>query len=51
MENHPIEALMLTAMNSIENMIDVNTIVGEPIETSNNIVIIPIKVIKISIIS
>ena len=43
MESHPIEGLMLTAMNSIENMIDVNTIIGEPIETSNNIVIIPIS--------
>ena len=43
MENHPIEGLMLTAMNSIEYMIDVNTIIGEPIETSNNIVIIPIS--------
>lgn len=42
-EQHPIENLMLTAMNSIENMIDVNTIIGEPIETSNNIVIIPIS--------
>ena len=40
MENHPIEGLMLTAMNSIESMIDVNTIIGEPIETSNNIVIL-----------
>ena len=43
MNEHPIEGLMLTAMNSIEDMIDVNTIVGEPIETSNNIVIIPIS--------
>lgn len=43
MENHPIEGLMLTAMNSIENMIDVNTIIGEPIVTSNNIVIIPVS--------
>lgn len=43
MENHPIEGLMLTAMNSIENMIDVNTIIGEPIETSNDIVIIPVS--------
>lgn len=42
-EQHPIENLMLTAMNSIEDMIDVNTIIGEPIETSNNIVIIPIS--------
>ena len=38
---HPIEGLMLTAMNSIQEMIDVNTIIGEPIETSNGIVIIP----------
>ena len=43
MENHPIEGLMLTAMSSIENMIDVNTIIGEPIETTNNILIIPIS--------
>lgn len=44
MENkHPIEGLMLTAMSSIENMIDVNTIIGDPIETVNNIVIIPIS--------
>lgn len=30
-------------MNSIKDMIDVNTIIGEPIETSNNIAIIPIS--------
>ena len=40
---HPIEGLMVTAMNSIQDMIDVNTIIGEPIETSNNIIIIPIS--------
>ena len=33
----------MTAMNSIQDMVDVNTIIGEPIETSNNIVIIPIS--------
>ena len=43
MSEHQIEGLMLTAMNSIEDMIDVNTIIGEPIETSNGIVIIPIS--------
>ena len=37
MSEHPIEGLMTTAMNSIQDMIDVNTIIGEPIETSNNI--------------
>jgi len=43
MNDHPIEGLMLTAMNSIRDMVDVNTIIGEPIETSNNIIIIPIS--------
>lgn len=43
MSEHPIEGLMTTAMNSIQDMIDVNTIIGEPIETSSNIVIIPIS--------
>ena len=43
MSEHPIEGLMVTAMNSIQDMIDVNTIIGEPIETSNNVVIIPIS--------
>ena len=43
MNEHPIEGLMLTAMNSIRDMVDVNTIIGEPIETSNNIIIIPIS--------
>ncbi len=43
MSEHPIEGLMVTAMNSIQDMIDVDTIIGEPIETSNNIVIIPIS--------
>lgn len=43
MSNHPIESIMLTAMNSIKDMIDVNTIIGEPIQASNNIEVIPIS--------
>ena len=42
-EEHPIEGPMVTAMDSIRDMVDVNTIIGEPIETSNNIIIIPIS--------
>jgi len=34
MNEHPIEGLMTSAMDSIRNMIDVNTIIGEPIETT-----------------
>lgn len=43
MSEHPIEGLMETAMNSIKDMIDVNTIIGDPIETTNGMVIIPIS--------
>ena len=43
MSEHPIEGLMITAMNSIQDMIDVNTIIGEPIETNTNVIIIPIS--------
>ena len=43
MNQHPIEGLMTTAMNSIQDMIDVDTIIGAPIQTANNVVIIPIS--------
>ena len=42
-ENHPIEGLMLTAMSSIRDMVDVNTIIGEPIESIDGMIIIPIS--------
>ena len=43
MSEHPIEGLMLTAMNSIKDMVDVNTIIGDPIQAANNIAVIPIS--------
>lgn len=43
MEGHPIESLIRTAMESIKDMIDVNTIVGEAVETPDGIVIIPVS--------
>lgn len=43
MSEHPIENLMMTAMSSIKDMVDVNTIIGEAITTANNITIIPIS--------
>lgn len=46
MMEHPIESLMITAMNSIQDMIDVNTIIGEPIE-SKNVTIIPISKVSL----
>lgn len=43
MKDHPIEGLMLTAMESIRSMIDVNTIIGEPMEIAESVTIIPIS--------
>ena len=43
MKEHPIEGLMRASMSSIQDMVDVNTIIGDPIETNNNIIIIPIS--------
>ena len=39
MSEHPIEALMKTAMSSIKEMIDVNTVVGAPVEVQDGVVI------------
>src|SRR5690554_2694666 len=43
MTEHPIEGLMKTAMESIKDMVDVNTILGDPVETPDGNVIIPIS--------
>ena len=43
MSEHPIESLMKTAMESIKEMVDVNTVVGDPVETPDGTVIIPIS--------
>jgi len=43
MSEHPIEALMKTTMESIKEMVDVNTIVGDAVETPDGTVIIPIS--------
>jgi len=40
---HPIEGLMSTAMQSIKDMVDVNTIVGDAVQAPDGTVIIPIS--------
>lgn len=40
---HPIESLMKTTMDSLKDMVDVNTVVGEPVETKEGTVIIPVS--------
>jgi sporulation protein YtfJ len=43
MSNHPIEALMSTAMENLKQMIDVNTIIGDPVETPDGSVILTVS--------
>jgi len=40
---HPIQGLMKTAMESIKEMVDVNTIVGDPVQTEDGQVIVPVS--------
>ncbi|MDA3129805.1 GerW family sporulation protein [Aliibacillus thermotolerans] len=42
MSDHPIEGLMRTAMENLKEMVDVNTIVGSPVETPDGSVILPV---------
>lgn len=44
MENsHPIENLMKSTMENIKEMVDVNTIVGDPVESKDGTIIIPLS--------
>ncbi|MTI79356.1 MAG: sporulation protein YtfJ [Firmicutes bacterium] len=43
MSDHPIEGLMSNAMESIKEMVDVNTVVGDAVEAPDGTVIIPIS--------
>lgn len=42
-KKHPIENLMLTAMTSLESMVDVNTIIGDTVTSSDGTTIIPVS--------
>lgn len=43
MQEHPIQGLMKTAMENIKEMVDVNTIIGDPVQTQDGTTIIPIS--------
>lgn len=43
MTEHPIQGLMTTAMESLKHMIDVNTIIGDPIEAPDGSVILTVS--------
>ena len=43
MERHPIESLMGTTMENIKDMVDVNTVIGDPVVTGDGTTVIPIS--------
>ncbi|MBS3885420.1 MAG: GerW family sporulation protein [Dethiobacter sp.] len=43
MQEHPIQGLMKTAMENIKEMVDVNTIIGDPVEAPDGSLIIPVS--------
>lgn len=51
MEKHPIESLMGTSMESIRDMVDVNTVVGDPVQTQDGSTIIPISKVSFGFVA
>lgn len=43
MQEHPIQGMMRTAMESLKTMVDVGTVVGDPVETREGMIIIPVS--------
>ena len=46
MSEHPIEGMMGTTLDKIRQMVDVNTVLGDPVTTPDGTVIIPISKIS-----
>lgn len=45
--NHPLSDMMTNSMSKIRDMIDVNTVVGDPITTPGGVTIIPVTKVSI----
>ena len=48
---HPIQGLMGTAMEKIREMMDVNTVIGDPITAPNGTVILPVSKVSVGFAS
>lgn len=51
MEKHPIESLMGTSMENIRDMVDVNTVVGDAVQTQDGSTIIPISKVSFGFVA
>jgi len=50
MEKRPINELMETTMQKVREMIDANTIIGEPVTTADGITLIPVTKVSFGLI-
>ena len=48
---HPIGSLMQTTLENIKDMVDVNTVIGEPIPTPGGATIIPVSKVSFGFLS
>lgn len=47
----PVESLMRTTMENIKNMIDVNTVIGDAVETKDGSIIVPVSKVSFAFIA
>ncbi|HEY8552485.1 MAG TPA: GerW family sporulation protein [Thermaerobacter sp.] len=51
MSQHPIQGLMHTAMESLKQMVDVNTVVGDAVEAKDGTVIVPVSRVSVGFVA
>lgn len=51
MEKYPIDSLMTTTMENIRDMVDVNTVVGDAVQTPDGSTVIPISRVSFGFVS
>jgi len=51
MGEHPIQGLMHTAMESLKQMVDVNTVVGDAVEAQDGTVIVPVSRVSVGFVA
>ena len=48
---HPVENIMRTTMEQLKEMVDVNTVIGKPILTAGETMILPVSRLSMGFIS
>ena len=49
--SHPLETIMQSSVSELKNLVDVNTIVGNPVQVGENTLIIPVSRVTLGFVS